>query len=228
VVKIATFTDKTALVGRVYFDKDQDRNFDASKDEPLAGARVYLSDGRYAVTDAQGRYNFAELEPGEHVVRLDPLTVPYKAESIPEDRGLRGTRMIVARGGLQTADFPLIAPDGDVLKVRSTTVKRGPVTLEKGLVEAGAGYAVSIKLQISAPVQDLRLIDPLPANATRGEIQLVQNGQVTVLKPDADGNILIPGTLEAGTYELRYAIFTDLPADLVITDPSIRYTEVIR
>jgi uncharacterized repeat protein (TIGR01451 family) len=233
VVKIATFTDKTALVGRVYFDKDQDRNFDPSKDEPLAGARLYLSDGRYAITDSQGRYNFAELEPGEHVVRLDPLTAPYRAESIPEDRGLRGTRMIVARGGLQTADFPLIAPDGDVLKVRSTTVKRGPVTLEKGLVEAGAGYVVSIKLQITAPVQDLRLIDPLPSNATRGPIefrtaQLVQNGQITVLKPDSDGHILIPGVLEAGTYELRYAIFSDLPADLVITDPSIRYTEVIR
>jgi hypothetical protein len=162
------------------------------------------------------------------VLRLDPLTAPYQAERIPGDTGLSGTRMIVARGGLQSADFPLIAPNGEVHKLRSTTVTRGPITLEKNLIEAGAGYAVSIKLQLAAPVQDLRLIDPLPTGATRGEIQLVRNGQVTVLKLDSDGNILISGTLEAGTYELRYAIFTDLPADLVITDPSILYTEVIR
>jgi hypothetical protein len=161
-------------------------------------------------------------------VRLDPLTAPYKVTSIPTDTGLPGTRLIVARGGLQTADFPLIAPDGDVLKVRSTSVKRGPVTLEKGLVEGGAGYAVSIQIQITAPVQDLRLIDPLPTGATRGELQLIHDGQVIILKLDVDGNILIPGVLETGTYELRYAIFSDLPADLVITDPSILYTEVIR
>jgi uncharacterized repeat protein (TIGR01451 family) len=55
------FSNQTALVGRVYFDKDMNSKFDPSKDEALAGARVYLSDGRYAITDAQGRYNFAEL-----------------------------------------------------------------------------------------------------------------------------------------------------------------------
>jgi hypothetical protein len=38
--------------------------------------RVYLEDGRYSVTDEEGKYHFEDVEPGSHVVQMDTVTVP--------------------------------------------------------------------------------------------------------------------------------------------------------
>ena len=40
--------------------------------------------------------------------------------------------------------------------------------------------------------------------------------------------LVIEGILEPGEYTLRYAIFTALPPESVVTDPNISYEEVIR
>ena len=37
----------------------------------VANVRVYLEDGRYGVTDENGRFHFDDLEPGTHTVQLD-------------------------------------------------------------------------------------------------------------------------------------------------------------
>jgi uncharacterized repeat protein (TIGR01451 family)/fimbrial isopeptide formation D2 family protein len=244
-IELGVFTNKTVIVGRVYFDLNDNNSFDSDADKPLEGARVYMSDGRFAVTDAQGRYSLPDVEPGLHALRLDPLTAPYTPKAVPDDQGQRGSRSARATefGGIITKDFPLVAPNGALAKNRSTTVTRGPVTLEKtvlaheiapdglfALQHDETGYAIQTVFSLSDAVANLSITDPLPKDATRGELKLVSSdGRVIPVEVSKDGQtIRIPGVLEQGTYTLTYAIFSGLPPEQIVTDPSISYEEVIR
>ena len=89
----------------------------------VAGVRVYLEDGRYAVTDDEGKYHFEGLTPGTHVVQLDPITVPAELEPLTCDNRVRNagnalSQFVDMRGGaLGTADFVVghrAAPTGEV------------------------------------------------------------------------------------------------------------------
>ena len=48
----------------------------------VAGVRVYLEDGRYAVTDDEGKYHFEGVTPGSHVVQIDTITLPEQLEPL--------------------------------------------------------------------------------------------------------------------------------------------------
>ncbi len=229
-IDLGVFTNNIVIVGRVYFDANDNNSYEAGTDTPLPGARVYLSDGRFAVTDPQGRYSIPNVTPGLYAVRLDPLTAPYAPKPVPDDQGQRGTRYVRPGigGGIDNEDFPLYPSKAASVKSRSTTVSRGAVTLVKTLAQGGAGYAIQITLSIDKPVANLSLTDPLPPGAIRGPVTLVgANGNVIPVTVQ-DGKILIPGTLEPGKYTLTYAIFTGLPPEQVVTDPDINYDEVVR
>jgi uncharacterized repeat protein (TIGR01451 family) len=90
----------------------------------VAGVRVYLEDGRYAVTDDEGKYHFEGVAPGSHVVQLDALTLPPELEPLHCDTRVRSagnatSQFVDLRGGaLGTADFVLAgraAPTGEAL-----------------------------------------------------------------------------------------------------------------
>ena len=55
----------------------------AAKTPASPNVRVYLEDGRYGVTDENGRFHFEGLEPGTHTVQLDKLTLPEYLELAP-------------------------------------------------------------------------------------------------------------------------------------------------
>ena len=217
-VNLGVFSTDTIILGRVYFDKNDNNNFDAG-DVPLPGARVYLSDGRYAVADSEGRYNITGVKPGTYAVRLDPVTAPYAPKRVPDDQGAPGTRYVNANqgGGISHEDFPLETPLAVAVKSRSTVVQRGPVTLEKSITQGGAGYAVTYTITVTKAVSNLAITDPLPANAERGPIT----------GATLDGNVLrFAGITQPGTYTVTFALFSAAPPDLILTDPEILYQEI--
>ena len=81
------------------------------EDRGVPGVRVFLQDGRYAVTDEGGRFHFEAVRPGRHVAQLDTETVPDYYEIVGCNAQARyagrGDSQIVdvSPGALMRADF---------------------------------------------------------------------------------------------------------------------------
>jgi uncharacterized repeat protein (TIGR01451 family) len=121
------FQSRALLLGRV-FAGTCDTTVDLGPG--IAGVRIYLEDGRYAVTDDEGKYHFEGLTPGSHVVQLDTITLPSEVEPLRCDTRVRNagnaiSQFVDLRGGaLGTADFRLshrAAPTGDSRLSLATT-----------------------------------------------------------------------------------------------------------
>src|SRR5205823_10508784 len=61
---------RQVIVGRVFEDVNGNGLFDAG-DRPIAGARIYLSNGQSVVTDSAGLYSIPSVREGSVVVSLD-------------------------------------------------------------------------------------------------------------------------------------------------------------
>ena len=85
----------------------------------VAGIRVWLDDGTFAITDANGRYSLTGITPRTHALKVDPSTLPAGARLVAQDhrdRDQPGLRFVdLVRGDLQRADFML---QGDSVAVR--------------------------------------------------------------------------------------------------------------
>ena len=79
----------------------------------LPGVRLYLDDGTWAVSDAQGRFSFTAVTPRTHALKLDRTTLPQGAFPVSvdhRDQGTPGLRFVdLTRGDLARADFLIIA-----------------------------------------------------------------------------------------------------------------------
>ena len=105
------FADAVFVVGRV-FDGDCEAIEDDTQ-QGVGNVRIYMEDGRYAVTDDTGRFHFEGVRAGTHVVQLDTDTVPEGYELVPCARhGFFSGRAYAqfvdaAPGTLWRADFHL-------------------------------------------------------------------------------------------------------------------------
>lgn len=77
----------------------------------IAGVRIMLEDGSFAITDADGRYNFDGVVPGTHVVQASSPTLPKGGVFVDCTKSTRSagsatSRIVNGRGGsLVVADF---------------------------------------------------------------------------------------------------------------------------
>ena len=70
-VRNELFNDRSFIVGRVVTGGC---DADPRSAPGAEGVAIYLEDGRYAVTDREGRYHFEGVTPGVHVVQADLAT----------------------------------------------------------------------------------------------------------------------------------------------------------
>lgn len=115
------FRSTGTIIGRVLEADCSQGTF--SEEQGVADIRVYLEDGRYAVTDEGGRFHFEGLTPGTHVAQLDTVTVPawFDVIGCPDTPGYAGGAdsqfVKLGRGSLLRADFYLRrkpAPEGRI------------------------------------------------------------------------------------------------------------------
>jgi hypothetical protein len=106
--------DRMTLIGRV-----TNGNCEDSTNAPgVAGVRVMLEDGSYAITDETGRYHFEGLVPGTHVVQAASETLPeggrfLQCADSTRSAGSSTSKFVWGQGGsLVTANFIASVPEG--------------------------------------------------------------------------------------------------------------------
>lgn len=91
---------------------------------------------------------------------------------------------------------------------------------------AQQGYVMTLQITAYGNVDNLRILDPLPAGASspvlRGPLS-VQGPSLSGLSPTQDGDSIVLPRLLPGSYTVRYTLFTDLPADRVMTTPELNW-----
>ncbi|MEO1044896.1 MAG: hypothetical protein AAFX04_05600 [Pseudomonadota bacterium] len=103
-----TIGDRFTITGRI---TDGACTIDPRGANGIAGVRVMMEDGRFAITDQDGRYHFEGVLPGLHVVQVDPSTFPLDMAPVDCARNTRSagsaiSRFVEGRGGsLKRADF---------------------------------------------------------------------------------------------------------------------------
>ena len=115
------FRSTGTLIGRVIEGDCSAATF--TEEQGVGGVRVYLEDGRYAVSDEGGRFHFEGLEAGLHVAQLDRVTVPAYFDVVgcsdnADQAGRPDSQFVkLNKGGLKQADFYLRrkpAPQGRI------------------------------------------------------------------------------------------------------------------
>jgi hypothetical protein len=89
-----------------------------SANEPgVPGVRIYLEDGSFAVTDANGRYSFTDVRARTHVAKVDGFSLPaggVLAVTSNRNAGDAGSRFVDLKDGeLGRADFAVAGAVAD-------------------------------------------------------------------------------------------------------------------
>lgn len=77
------------IFGKIYLDCDRDR-IQGVEEPGIPGVRVFMEDGTFVVTDAEGKYNFYGISPGLHILKLDRTTLPNGSNMITLDNRQAG------------------------------------------------------------------------------------------------------------------------------------------
>ncbi len=181
-VDAGVFSDKAFLFGKVYMQCKKPGADDDTLGVP--GVRLWLEDGTFAVTDANGKWSLYGLRPQTHVVRLDETTLPKGARVVLLDNrnsGNPASRFAdVKKGEFHKADFPVSGCDD-----------------AQTLAEVNARRTAAQKLLDTQMESDVRVrIDPKGAVAAAADPRgLPASGSVGVaaglLTPTPTGGALI-------------------------------------
>ncbi len=188
------FRTSTFLMGRVFTGGCGEPGPEEA--DGLAGARIYLEDGTFVVTDDNGMFHFEGVRPGVHVVQLDLDTIPEQYEVVPCEENSRFagraySQFVDLQGGsMWRTDFHV------ALKPRA----RGEVkfALNGTLEDDTAEFRVPIGLGDVA-LRNLRLTVTLPEGAEYLPDSFRLDG-MPFAEPTAgeDGLIFQIGNAEAG------------------------------
>ncbi len=77
--------DRIVITGRVFVDNARTGRFHPG-DSGVAGVRIYMEDGSSVTTDQYGRFTFPSVHPGQHVLRVDPASLPAGVRAYADRR----------------------------------------------------------------------------------------------------------------------------------------------
>ncbi|HEV7472931.1 MAG TPA: hypothetical protein VGN90_02710 [Pyrinomonadaceae bacterium] len=197
------FSTRQVIIGRVFKDMNHNGAFDAA-DKPVAGARLYLTNGQSVITDSQGLYNFPAVGDGSQVIALDPVTVP-NGFALADGNTIAGrswTRLLrtpVGGGAMLRQNFILVPAGGinesslasdsqpDPNSSRSSTVRKGSV---RSTSKPGNSSALNSQPANSVdPVRSAAGVYEFTATET---LDPVAPGTAVILSPAANSVVMAP------------------------------------
>jgi large repetitive protein len=69
------FGNDACFIGKIYVDCNNN-HIQEPEELGIPGVRLYLSDGKFVVSDSEGKYSMCGLTPNSQVLKVDPLTMP--------------------------------------------------------------------------------------------------------------------------------------------------------
>lgn len=158
------FRSTGTIIGRVLEADCRQATF--SEEQGVSDIRIYLEDGRYAVTDEGGRFHLEGIDPGTHVAQLDTFTLPgyfdiIGCDATPGYAGSAESQFVrVARGGLHRADFYL----------RRKAPPEGRIDLELQNLGTDSAEEVIYKLKLNGvgnvAIRNINVMIVLPPGVT--------------------------------------------------------------
>ncbi len=178
----------------------------------LAGVRLWLDDGTWAVTDERGRFSFTNVAPRTHALKLDPVTLPAHAHPVAldhRDAGTPGLRFVdLVRGELAHADF---AVAGDTT-LREAAEQRRQVIAARAADERTRALALGFEPRPAAlPTGDARAL-PAARIVTGESSAPALTAALAVARTPAPAAAAVP------PLEARLASFTPEPGFVGIAD----------
>jgi len=109
-------SDSGIIFGKVFVDADCS-NVQSQGEWPIGGVKLYMEDGTWVITDGNGQYSLYGIKPGNHVIKIDALTLPEGVHLKPIDNRHMAdpdSRLVdMKRGGFHRADFAAMCPQED-------------------------------------------------------------------------------------------------------------------
>jgi uncharacterized repeat protein (TIGR01451 family) len=146
-------------IAKVHSGKQTLKVSPAAQPQGVSNIRLFLEDGRYVLTDERGMYHFEAIEPGTHVVQLDPASIPDHLEiheciSNTRFAGAKYTQFVdIEPGLLWRANFYL----------REKQAKANPILLKLSSVADDNSIAYELTLDgVFEGLQNVRASIVLP------------------------------------------------------------------
>jgi uncharacterized repeat protein (TIGR01451 family) len=195
------FSTRQVIIGRVFTDVNRNGQFDAA-DKPVAGARLYLTNGQSVITDSQGLYNFPAVGDGSQVIALDPVTVPT-GYALTDGKSLSGrswTRLLrtpVGGGAMLRQNFVLVNQASESLAASDSSTAAAASEL-LGQKRDNNSQSSKTKRNQPATASAGNASDPLHGSAGVYEftatetLEPVAPGSAVILSPARDSVVMAP------------------------------------
>jgi len=144
-VEAGVFSSKGYILGDVFADCNVNGLRDLG--EPgIPDVRIYLEDGSFSQTDADGRYSFADVAPRTHVAKVDMSTLLAGNLAVLSNRnaGDAGSRFVDLKDGeLARADFALSGCNPELIDAIKARAARLRAVLASAAVLTGPAPAAA-------------------------------------------------------------------------------------
>ncbi len=180
---------RAILMGQVIVESNKSNSIEGGgKLHGVQGVRIYMEDGRYALTDERGMYHFDDVTPGTHVVQLDLDTLPPQYEPVLNNHtrfaGRAWSQFVdIQAGTLWRSDFYVTEkpkPKGSV----SLRIQNSALHAQDSLT-----YTVSINHH-TVKLKNKRLTVMIPQHTTYQPGSSMLNGRA-LTEPTVTKNMLI-------------------------------------
>jgi uncharacterized repeat protein (TIGR01451 family) len=117
VSRTGVLSDSGIIFGKIYVDANCS-DTQREGEWPIGGVKLYMEDGTWVITDGNGQYSLYGIRPGNHVIKIDPITLPEGLTLKPLDNRHMAdpdSRLVdLVAGEFHRADFAASCPKDDI------------------------------------------------------------------------------------------------------------------